>query len=68
MYGACIHNYFLNVDTTTTKQVATAPTMRQAEEVLAPIRTSIARARGPLFKFLTAGNIHNSTSKMDKNS
>ncbi len=66
MYGACIHNYFLNVDTTTTKQVATAPTMRQADEVLAPIRTSITRARGPLFKFLTAGNVHNTTSKMDK--
>jgi phage terminase large subunit-like protein len=61
MYAAAIHSYFLNVDTSTTHQVTTAPTMRQAEEVLSPIRTSIARARGPLFKFLTEGSIQNTT-------
>ncbi|MBP5594394.1 MAG: terminase [Pseudobutyrivibrio sp.] len=59
MYEACIHSYFLNVDTTTTHQVHTAPTMRQADEVMAPIRTSITRARGPLFKFLTDGSLQN---------
>lgn len=53
MYGSCIHSYFLNIDTTTTFQVATAPTMKQADEVLSPIRTSITRSRGPLFRFLT---------------
>lgn len=61
MYASCIQNYFLNVDTTTTKQITTAPTMKQAEEVLSPIRTSITRARGPLFKFLTEGSINNTT-------
>ena len=61
MYAACIQSYFLNVDTTTTHQVTTAPTMKQAEEVLSPIRTSITRARGPLFKFLTEGSLHNTT-------
>lgn len=61
MYGSCIHNYFLNIDTSTTGQVATAPTMRQADEVLSPIRTAITRARGPLFKFLTQGSIQNTT-------
>lgn len=61
MYGATIHAYFLNVDTSTTSQVATAPTMRQAEEVLSPIRTAITRARGPLFKFLTEGSLQNTT-------
>jgi phage terminase large subunit-like protein len=61
MYGSCIQSYFLNVDTSTTHQIATAPTMKQAEEVLSPIRTSIARARGPLFKFLTEGSIQNTT-------
>lgn len=61
MYGSSIHNYHLNVDTDTTYQVATAPTMRQADEVLSPIRTSITRARGPLFKFLTEGSIQNTT-------
>ena len=61
MYGACLHSYFLNVDTSTTEQVTTAPTMRQAEEVLSPIRTSITRARGPLFKFLTEGSLQNTT-------
>lgn len=61
MYGATIQAYFLNVDTSTTSQVATAPTMRQAEEVLSPIRTAITRARGPLFKFLTEGSLQNTT-------
>ena len=61
MYASCHHSYTLNVDATTTRQVATAPTMRQADEVIAPIRTSITRARGPLFRFLTDGSIHNTT-------
>lgn len=61
MYGSCLHSYFLNVDTSTTEQVTTAPTMRQAEEVLSPIRTSITRARGPLFRFLTEGSLQNTT-------
>lgn len=61
MYDACIHNYFLNVDTTTTNQIAVAPTMRLAEETMSPIRTSITRARGPLFKFLTEGSLQNTT-------
>lgn len=61
MYLACIQGYFLNVDTSTTQQVTTAPTMRQAEEVMAPIRTAITRARGPLFKFLTDGSLQNTT-------
>ena len=61
MYEACIHSFFLNVDTTTTHQVHTAPTMRQADEVLAPIRTSITRARGRLFQFLTEGSLQNTT-------
>lgn len=61
MYESCVHSYFLNVDTSTTHQVHTAPTMKQAEEVLSPIRTSIARARGPLFQFLTEGSLQNTT-------
>lgn len=61
MYASCIQNYFLNVDTSTTHQVATAPTMKQAEEVLSPIRTAITRARGPLFQFLTEGSLQNTT-------
>ena len=61
MYASCIQNYFLNVDTSTTHQVTTAPTMKQAEEVLSPIRTAITRARGPLFKFLTEGSLQNTT-------
>ena len=60
-YESYIHNFFLNVDTTTTHQVHTAPTMKQAEEVLSPMRTAITRARGPLFKFLTEGSIQNTT-------
>lgn len=61
MYGSGIHAYFQNVDTSTTVQLATAPTMRQAEEVMMPYRTAITRARGPLFKFLTEGSIQNTT-------
>ena len=61
MYASCIQSYFLNVDTSTTQQITTAPTMKQAEEVLSPIRTSITRARGPLFKFLTEGSLQNTT-------
>lgn len=61
MYLSCIQNYFLNVDTSTTDQITTAPTMRQADEVLSPIRTSIIRSRGPLFKFLTEGSLQNTT-------
>ena len=61
MYGSCMQNFFLNVDTSTTHQITTAPTMKQAEEVMSPIRTAIARARGPLFKFLTEGSLQNTT-------
>ena len=61
MYLSCLQSYFLNIDTTTTYQITTAPTMKQAEEVLSPIRTSITRARGPLFKFLTEGSLQNTT-------
>ena len=61
MYASCLQSFYLNVDTSTTHQVTTAPVMKQAEEVLSPIRTSIARARGPLFKFLTEGSLQNTT-------
>lgn len=61
MYGSCIQNYFLNVDTSTTHQITTAPTMKQADEILSPIRTAITRARGPYFKFLTEGSLQNTT-------
>jgi len=61
MYAFLIHSFFLNVDTSTTHQINTAPTMKQAEEVLSPFRTSITRARGPLFKFLTEGSLQNTT-------
>lgn len=61
MYSSCIQNYFLNVDTSTTHQITTAPTMKLAEEVMSPIRTAITRARGPLFKFLTEGSLQNTT-------
>ena len=61
MYASCIQNYFLNVDTSTTHQVTTAPTMKQADEVLSPIRTAVIRARGPLFEFLTEGSLQNTT-------
>ena len=60
-YESYIHSYFLNVDTSTTHQVHTAPTMKQAEEVLAPMRTAITRSREPLFKFLTEGSLQNTT-------
>lgn len=67
MYDACIQSYFLNVDTSTTHQITTAPTMKQSEEVMSPIRTAITRARGPLFKFLTEGSLQNTTgSKADR--
>ena len=67
MYESCIQSYFLNIDTSTTEQITTAPTMRQAEEVMSPIRTAITRARGPLFKFLTEGSLQNTTgSKVDR--
>ena len=67
MYASCLQSFFLNVDTTTTRQVTTAPTMMQADEVMSPIRTSITRSRGPLFKFLTEGSIQNTTgSKADR--
>ena len=61
MYASCIQSYFLNVDPSTTSQITTAPTMKQAEEVLSPLRTAIARARGPLFKFLTDGSVKNTS-------
>lgn len=61
MYGSTIQNYFLNVDVTTTHQITTAPTMRQSEEIMSPIRTSILRARGPYFQFLTEGSLQNTT-------
>ena len=61
MYGSCIQSYFLNVDRSTTQQITTAPTMAQAEEILSPIKTAIARSRGPLFQFLTEGSLQNTT-------
>lgn len=61
MYASCIQNFFLNVDTSTTHQITTAPTMAQAEEVMSPIRTAITRARGPLYRFLTEGSLQNTT-------
>ena len=65
-YESYIHSYYLNVDTSTTHQVHTAPTMKQAEEVLSPMRTAIARSRGPLFKFLTDGSLQNTTGDRSK--
>ena len=61
MYASCLQSFFLNVDTSTTHQVTTAPTMMQAEEVMSPMRTAITRARGPLFQFLTEGSLQNTT-------
>ena len=61
MYGSVIQNYFLNIDPTTTYQITTAPTMKQADEVMSPIKTSIIRSKGPLFKFLTEGSLQNTT-------
>ena len=67
MYISCLQNYFLNIDTSTTHQITTAPTMRQADEVMSPIRTAIIRSRGPLFKFLTSGTLQNTSgSKADR--
>jgi phage terminase large subunit-like protein len=63
MYAECIQAYFLNVDTDTTHQITTAPTMKQADEVMSPFRTAIVRARGPLFKFLTEGSMQNTSGK-----
>ena len=61
MYMSFIHAYFLTIDTATTHQIATAPTMPQAEETLSPFKTAITRSRGPLFRFLTAGSVHSTT-------
>lgn len=61
MYASVVQSYFLNVDTTTTHQITTAPTMKQADEVMSPVRTSIVRSRGPLFRFLTEGSLQNTT-------
>jgi len=61
MYASCLQSYFLNVDTSTTHQITTAPTMKQADEVMSPFRTAITRTRGPLFKFLTEGSLQNTT-------
>ena len=61
LYDSAVHSYFENVDTSTTHQITTAPTMKQAEEVMSPIRTAITRSRGPLFKFLTEGSLQNTT-------
>lgn len=67
LYDSCIQSYFENVDTTTTHQITTGPTMKQAEEVITPIKTAITRARGPLFQFLTEGSLQNTTgSKADR--
>lgn len=67
LYGSCMHSYMQNIDTSTTMQVAVAPTMKQADETLAPIRTAITRHRGPFFKFLTEGSLQNTTgSKADR--
>lgn len=64
IYDSFVQNYILNIDTATTHQITTAPTMKQAEEVMAPIRTAITRAKGPLFKFLTAGSLQNTTGSV----
>lgn len=67
MYASCIQSYFLNVDTSTTHQITTSPTMKQADEVMSPIRTAITRSRGPLFKFLTEGSLQNTSgSRMNR--
>lgn len=67
MYASCIQSYFLNVDTATTHQITTSPTMKQADEVISPIRTAITRSRGPLFSFLTEGSLQNTTgSKVNR--
>lgn len=66
MYASCLQNFFLNVDGSTTHQIVTAPTMRQADEVMSPIRTAITRARGPVYKFLTEGSLQNTTGSKAK--
>ena len=66
VYDSTIQSYFQNIDTSTTQQITTAPTMKQADEVLFPIRTAITRARGPMFKFMTEGSVHTSSSKSNK--
>ena len=66
MYASLIQSYFLNIDTSTTHQITTAPTMKQAEEVMSPIRTSLTVSRGPLFKFLTEGSLQNTTGSRAK--
>lgn len=67
LYDTCFQSYFLNVDTSTTHQITTAPTMKQAEEVMSPFRTAITRSKGPLFKFLTDGSLQNTTgNKADR--
>lgn len=66
MYASCLQSFFLNVNTATTSQITTAPTMKQAEEVMAPMRTAITRSRGPLFKFLTEGSLQNTTGSKAK--
>lgn len=67
LYDTCIQAFFLNIDTSTTHQITTAPTMKQSEEVMSPFRTAITRARGPLFKFMTDGSLQNTTgSKADR--
>lgn len=66
MYGAFIQSFFLTIDTATTHQITTAPTMKQAEEILSPLRTAIVRSRGPLFKFLTDGSLQNTTGSRAK--
>lgn len=66
LYDSCIHGYFLNIDTSTTHQITTSPTMRQSEEVMSPLRTAIIRAKGPLFQFLTEGSLQNTTGSRAK--
>ena len=66
LYDSCIQSYFQNIDTSTTHQITTAPTMKQAEEVMSPLRTAITRSRGPLFQFLTEGSLQNTTGSKVK--
>lgn len=66
LYASCLQSFFLNVDKSTTHQITTAPTMRQAEEIVSPIKTAITRSRGPLFKFLTEGSLQNTTGSRAK--
>ena len=67
LYDSCIQSYFQNIDTSTTQQITTAPTMKQAEEVMTPLKTAIIKSKGPLFKFLTDGSLQNTTgSKIDR--